>query len=508
MNIVLNRVGRLTRLGDANCGRWGVTLIGFLFALGGASAQADEKLKTCRVDGFAQEVQCGELQRPLDPDQPQGKQIDIHFIVLKAQDKNKAPDPVFLLAGGPGQSAISVASYIQVVFEKLQRRHDLVFVDQRGTGKSAPLECPEHDDLQGIGVADYGVRQILACKAQLEKLPYGDLRFFTTTIAMQDLDAVRDLLHYPQIDLIGVSYGTRAALEYQRLFPDHVRRTVLDGVVQPDQMFGDSDLQKALNKFFSDCDVDARCHQAYPTLRADWKKLLANLPQNAVITHPRLGTTIKANVARDDVLSWVSKVVYSPVNTAALPHAIEQAGQNNFNPLLALAGGGGLPGPGDIAMGMHFSTVCAEEYSRMANQPSPAADDDFAGMHNQEYVKVCQQWPIGKVPHDFYTTPASKTAVLLLSGGIDPVTPPWHAEKVASALGPAARHIVLDNSGHGMMQQPCLTDVVANFINAKTDAEATGVDAKCVKQIPRPGVWIAPAPKAQSTTATAPEVKQ
>jgi pimeloyl-ACP methyl ester carboxylesterase len=498
MDIVLNRVWRLARL---------AALMGAFIAPGIANVYADEQLKSCRVDGFAQEVQCGEIRRALDPDQPQGKQIEVHFIVLKAQDKNKAPDPVFLLAGGPGQSAISVASYIQVVIEKLQRRHDLVFVDQRGTGKSAPLECPDHGDLQGIGVADYGVRQILACKNQLEKLPYGDLRFFTTTIAMHDLDAVRELLHYPQIDLIGVSYGTRAALEYQRLFPDHVHRTVLDGVVQPEQMFGDVDMQKALNKVFADCSTDSRCHQAYPDLRADWKKLLAGLPQNAVIIHPRLGTVIKANVAREDVLSWVSKVVYSPVSTAALPHAIEQAILNNFNPLLALAGGGSLPGPGDIAMGMHFSTVCAEEYSRMTMQSPPDADDDFAGMHNQEYIKVCKEWPIGKVPPDFYTTPVSKTPVLLLSGGIDPVTPPWHADKVAAALGTSARHIVLDNAGHGVLQQPCLTDVVASFINAKTDAQAIAVDASCVKQIPRPLVWVAPGTRAQLNTATAPEGK-
>jgi pimeloyl-ACP methyl ester carboxylesterase len=394
-----------------------------------------------------------------------------------------------------------VASWIQVVFDKLQRRHDLVFVDQRGTGKTAPLNCSKQTDLQGIGDADYGVRQMLQCKAVLEKLPYGDLRFFTTTIAMQDLDAVRAALNYPKIDLIGISYGTRAALEYQRLFPDHVQRAVLDGVVQPDQMLTDDDLHSTLINLFKDCDKDTRCHKAYPTLQQDWTALLAGLPHTTVLTHPRLGTPVKATVTRLDVLGWVSQIVYSPVSTSALPNAIEQAGKGNFNPLLTLSGAGSLPNPGSIAMGMHFSTVCAEEYDRMLQGVKPLPENDFGDMHNQEYVKVCKEWPRGRVPAGFYTIPISHTPVLLLSGGLDPVTPPQHAEKVAAALGPQARHIILKNSGHGVLQQVCFTDVVTKFINAKVDGDAVHVDASCVNQIPRPSVWIAPAPAASQTEA-------
>ncbi|PRC93789.1 alpha/beta fold hydrolase [Solimicrobium silvestre] len=468
------------------------------------SAHASDLLKPCRVDGFAQQVQCGQIQRPLNPDEPNGKQISLHFIVLTAQDKSKAPDPIFLLAGGPGQSAINVASWMKAMFEKLQRRRDLVFVDQRGTGKSAPLICPESSDLKGIGEADHEVQEALKCKTQLEKLPYGDLRFFTTSIAMQDLDAVRAALNYPQINLIGISYGTRAALEYARQFPTKVRRSVLDGVVQPDQMLADDDLQKSLDNLFKDCAQDVRCQKAYSTLPQDWKKLLAGLPQKAQLTHPRLGTQISATITRDDVLGWVTAIIYSPVNSAGLPSAITQAGKGNFNPMLALSGTGNLPNPGSIAYGMHFSVVCAEEYEHQLQATKPSANNDFGDLHNQMYLKVCQQWPRGKVPEGFYTTPVSATPVLLLSGGIDPVTPPWHADRVAKALGPMARHIVLERSGHGMLQQTCLSDVATKFINAKTDQDAQNVDASCVKQIPRPSVWIAPVAPSNSTESAEP----
>ena len=482
-------------------------VVGLLLIIHSFQAHAGELLSPCRVEGFAQQVQCGVLQRPLNPADPHGQQIDIHFIVLPARDKNKAPDPLFLLAGGPGQSAINVASWIQLVFEKLQRRHDLVFVDQRGTGKSAPLVCPEDVELKGIGVADYDVEQALACKAQLEKLPYGDLRFYGTSIAMQDLDAVRAALNYSTIDLIGISYGTRAALEYQRQFPDHVKRSVLDGVVQPDQMLSDDDLQKVLASLFKDCKDDQRCQEHYPMLQQDWEKLLGKLPQQAQFIHPRLGTTITASVTRDDVLSWVTKVMYSPVSSAALPNAIEQAGKGNFDPLLALSGAGGLPNPGSIALGMHFSTVCTEEYEHLVKAVVPDPNNDFGDFHRQQYLNICRQWPRGKVPSGFYTIPVSTAPVLLLSGGIDPVTPPWHAERIARALGAKARHIVLTHSGHGMLQQTCLTDVATNFINAKTDQDAMNVDASCVKQIPRPSVWVAPVSPSTTATTTTAEAK-
>lgn len=458
------------------------------------SALVSAELKPCWVDGFAQQVHCGVLLRPLDPALPRGRQISIHFIVLNAQDKNKAADPVFLLAGGPGQSAISVASYIQTVFDKLHRRHDLVFVDQRGTGRSAPLPCPETDEFNGLGIAGYAVRQMLLCKAQLELLPYGDLRFFTTSIAMQDLDAVRALLNIPVINLVGVSYGTRAALEYQRLFPERVRRSVLDGVVAPRQMMVEEDMQKSFDRLLQDCQTDGRCQSAYPALAQDWQALLASLPREALLTHPRLGSVVKVAVTRRDVLGWITRILYSPVTSAALAPAIEEARAGNFNPLLALGGVGALANPGSIAMGMHFAVVCSEEYNR-SNAAGTSGTGDFADLHGTEYRQVCAQWPKGRVPAGFDQISISRSPVLLLSGALDPVTPPWHAQSVAAALGPLARQVVLAHAGHGVLQQSCMTDVASNFLNAASDRLAQEVDISCIKQMPRPSVWLRPVPK-------------
>ena len=213
-------------------------LAGFL---AGAPARG-AALTECRVEGIANSVQCGWLDRPLDPTRAQGPQVRIHYVVVPAMARQKLADPVFLLAGGPGQSAIQLAPSVLPLLSRLNNRRDLVFVDQRGTGRSAPLECEaaKREPLSDASDPERQVRSLARCREALAKLPYvggaDGLRHFTTTIAMADLDAVRRALGAERINLIGASYGTRAALEYQRLFPDAVWRSVLDGVAPPDMV--------------------------------------------------------------------------------------------------------------------------------------------------------------------------------------------------------------------------------------------------------------------------------
>ena len=106
-------------------------------------------LADCHVAGIRNGVLCGCCQRPLDPAQPEGTQITVRYVVVPAMARRKLADPVFLLAGGPGQSAIAVAATTMPLFARLNNRRDIVFVDQRGTGGSAPLQCddPEHETL-------------------------------------------------------------------------------------------------------------------------------------------------------------------------------------------------------------------------------------------------------------------------------------------------------------------------------------------------------------------------
>lgn len=477
--------------------RVAVTLVLCATALSAAHA-ATEPLKPCRVPGFRTEVQCGVVQRALDPLQPQGTQIDVHYVVVPALARRKLPDPVFFLAGGPGQSAVGVAPMVAQQMSRLNNRRDLVFVDQRGTGKSAPLMCA--DDRHSPMAAQLDTlrrdRLLRQCLTELQKLPYGDLRFFTTTLAMQDVDAVRQALGAPRLNLIGVSYGTRAALEYMRQFPQAVRRTVLDSVAPPDMVLPTSvsvDNQAALDALLAACERDAACARTYPRLRADWVALLASLPKEVELHHPLTGVVERVTVTREAVLGGVRAPLYVPALASALPQAITQAAQGHYDALAGLGtllGGGG---PNRMAEGMHFSVVCAEDLPRLGATPDkPAAD--FGAAFAQLYTETCAYWPRGEVPAAFYAVPRLAAPVLVLSGGLDPVTPPRHGARVASALGPSAQHVVVPNAGHGLMNLGCLRDVLFRFVDEAQDAAAMAVDASCAKSIPRPAAFVPVAP--------------
>jgi len=452
-------------------------------------------LTACRLQGVEHGALCGSVRRPLDPAAPQGTQIDVHFAVLPALARNRKPDPVFFLAGGPGQSAIEVAGRVQALLGRLSNRRDIVLVDQRGTGRSAPLVCDEAEPTQPLAYAVDPARMLArldACRARLQQLPHGDLRHYTTAVAMQDADAVRRQLGADRINLVGGSYGTRAALELVRQFPQTVRRIVLDGVAPPDMVLPaafSTDNQAALDALFDGCAAEPACAARYPGLRADWRSLLAALPREIEVAHPVTGEAQRLTLTRDALLGLVRTPLYVPALASALPLAVTEAARGRYTPLLGLATALSGGRTGALAEGMHFSVVCAEDVPRLA-QSADTPGADFGGAFADLYRKACAGWPRGEVPAAFYTLPAAPVATLVLSGGADPATPPRHGERVTRALGEKARHVVVPAAGHGLMGLGCLRDAVFRFIDAAGDDDALRVDADCARDIPRPPAFV------------------
>jgi pimeloyl-ACP methyl ester carboxylesterase len=464
-----------------------------------ASAQSGGlKLEPCRLQAVENGALCGRLMRPLDPAQPQGTQIELHLAVLPAVARNKKPDPVFFFAGGPGQSAIALAGPIGQLLTRTQNRRDVVLIDQRGTGRSAPLQCPEPSPLLPLSEVTDPAQQVQGlkdCRQALQQLPYGDLRFFSTVLASQDAEAVRQALGSPQVNLVGGSYGTRAALDYLRQFPQAVRRVVLDGVAPPDMVLPASfspDGQAALEKLLVDCETSEPCRTRYPDLRTDWGALLASLPREVTVDHPVTGRPERFTLARDTVLGFVRSPLYAPALASALPLAITEGARGRFEPLMGLGLAMGGRSSQQLAAGMHFSVVCSEDVPRLSAS-TEAVGADFGDQFARLYQNVCADWPRAAVPAEFYTLPATKAATLVLSGGLDPATPPRHGARVTQALGPLARHVVVPHAGHGVMALGCMRDVVYRFIDAPTDAAAQQVDADCAQTMPRPGAFMLPA---------------
>ena len=507
--------------------------------LAAPAVAADGARKPCRLPGLEHEAQCGTVQRPLDPAAPQGTQIDIHYAVLPALARNKKPDPVFFFAGGPGQSALDLAGHVSRLLARLGNRRDIVLVDQRGTGRSAPLLCDPPGVVRPLRDGVDPARQLellRECRVRLQALPHGDLRQYTTTIAVQDTDAVRRAIGAEQINLVGSSYGTRAVLEYMRQFPQAVRRALLDGVAPPDMVLPasfEADAQTAFETLLAACASEAACAARHPDLRAQWHAVLAALPREVTVTHPLTGGEERFMLTRDAAGALARAPLYAPALASALPHAVAEAAAGRYTALVGLASA--LRG-GSLAMGMHFSVICAEDVPGMSPpdrskgefrrakpegtpvtppdrskgefrraQPegtpvSAGAEPPRAGLGSglaDLYTRGCAGWPQGDVPPAFYTLPPALAATLLLSGGLDPVTPPRHGERVAQALGPKARHVVVPNAGHGLLALACLRDAAFRFVDAETDALALQVDADCARDIPRPPAFapLAAAPE-------------
>ncbi len=469
-------------------------------SLGSGAAASDQRpgLQPCRLPGVEHQALCGSVRRPLDPAEPQGRQIDVHYALLPALARNRRPDPVFFFAGGPGQSAIDLAGHVGRLLARLGNRRDIVLIDQRGSGRSAPLRCAEVPPTQPLALTADPVQQLARlreCRIGLQALPHGDLRHYSTWIAIQDADAVRQALGAAQVNLVGASYGSRAALDFMRQFPQAVRRVVIDGVAPPDMALpaaASGDNQAALEAVFSSCDADAACRARHPALRQDWQSLLSSLPRQVSVLHPVTGQPETLSAGRDLVLALLRTPLYSPPLAAALPHAIVEAARGRFAPLIGLASALSSARSGRLAEGMHFSVVCSEDLPRLApgiDVPAPDFGDSFA----VQYTRVCADWPRGAVPAAFYTLPPAPAATLLLSGGADPATPPRHGQRVALALGAKARHVVVAQAGHGLIALPCLRDVLFRFIDAPSDQAALEVDADCARALPRPAPFAPPA---------------
>jgi pimeloyl-ACP methyl ester carboxylesterase len=471
---------------------------------GAGEAVAGLTLQPCRLKGVEHDARCGVLKRPLDPSVPAGMAIDLHVAVLPAVARNKKPDPVFFFAGGPGQSAIDLAPSVQGLLGRFLNRRDIVLIDQRGTGRSAPLKCEAEPADQSLAQANDPVRQatrLRACRDRLATLPHGDLRRYTTSIAMADAEAVRVALGAGPINVVGGSYGTRAVLEYLRLYPASVRRAVIDGVAPPDMVLPlsfSTDAQAAFDALLGACERDARCSGLYPRLRSDWQALLASLPREVRVAHPLTGHQEVLTLTRDQLTGLVRLPLYAPVLASALPYAVTEARAGRFTALVglttALGGGRGL----ELAMGMHFSVVCAEDLPRLGlatDRPGP----DFGDAMARLYRDACAGWPVGAVASAFYTVPPTPAPTLVLSGGADPVTPPRHGDRVTRALGANARHLVVPESGHGTLALGCMRDVVFRFVDAPDGLAALAgltAGATCGRAVPRPPAFAPVTPRA------------
>jgi pimeloyl-ACP methyl ester carboxylesterase len=448
---------------------------------------ATDHLHPCRISEGPPDAYCGTYTVFENRPAKGGRTIDLKIVVAPALRRNPKPDPLFIFEGGPGGGAATLAPLRIPMFRRYQTDRDIVLVDQRGTGESNPLDCEADDDRDNddLNIDDYPVERYRRCLEQLK----ADAQFYTTSIAMDDIDDVRQFLGYDLINLWGGSYGTRAALVYLKQHETSVRSVVLDGVAPPDMrlpLYMARDGQRALDRLLDDCDHDADgCAKAYPTLRQSVASLWQQLSKKprVTFTHPRTGLPRTVTVSQRLVASIVFQSLYSPEVASLLPRLITDAAGGNFQGLFALAYSADLP-KGAMSEGMFLSVVCAEDVPRISQEDiaRESAGRFMGSAMFDTRLKPCEFWPRGVVPGDYYDPVRSDRPVLLLSGEDDPVTPPSWGEHVAESLT-RARHIVVPGAGHITLMRGCVRDLVGTFLDT---ASVTGLDASCVDALRRP----------------------
>jgi pimeloyl-ACP methyl ester carboxylesterase len=458
-----------------------------------ADAPATLPLVECRLEHPLHlnsiPARCGTLKVPLDPEHPLKEgTIDLKVAVVPALNRRSTAPPLFLLAGGPGQSAMQVYVSLSSAFARINRNHAIVLMDQRGTGQSSLQSCEFPEDWQ---VPDDPIPLLRKATAECVAKLGTRTRFYTTSIAVHDLDEMRAALGYDQIDLYGGSYGTRVAELYMRKYPSHVHAVILDGVTYPQQAISaetPQDAERALNLIVARCMQTPDCAAAYPQLPDELAGLLQKYgPQKTKVTidDPSSGLPLEIEFNRKILNVALRLLSYSSTQASLLPALIHEAAHGKLRPLAAQSVMNMRSLSDSLATGMQYTVMCSEDEPFLTSQMNRAEmAKTYQGTDMVDAMReICALWPKGPVDENLHAPLNSDIPTLLLSGEADPVTPPVDAERAAEGLT-RHRHLVLKGEGHGQLNTGCMPIIAADFLDNPVPDK---LDAGCLdRHTPQP----------------------
>ncbi len=443
---------------------------------------------TCYVEGVSDRLNCGFVTVPENPNKPDGKQIQVHYVVLPAVKNVNHEEALLAIAGGPGQSAIDNAAGFDAMLSKVRQQRDILLIDQRGTGRSNLLTCDEgaqsplsFDDDNADTKAE---TQKCLAKIDADVTQYGSLN------AIKDFEAVRQHLGYKKLHIYGISYGTRMAQLYMRLYPAHLATVTLDGIVPMQQSVLEigASIDRGFDLLFKDCQETAACHAQFPELKAEFDQVAATLAKAPVMENvydPVTGEKTMLTMTRGKFYGSIRMALYQANVRALVPHAIHQAAKHNFQPILGLysltidnAG---------MAMGMHASVVCGEDMHRITPAMREQAQHSFMGKTMLEGLEAtCEVWKVPAVDDSFSEPISSDIPTLLLSGEIDPATPPSWGELAMEKLT-NAKHFVAPYATHGVAYQSCANNLIADLVRS---GSVKDLDGECLKKDVRRSFYL------------------
>lgn len=444
------------------------------------SARPAAATRNCHLPGVTETLTCVSVPVPLDYADPRAGTLKLHVTVAPALRQGTRSDPLFVLAGGPGQAGSDVLVLLSAAFKRVRATRDIVFIDQRGTGLSGKLDCeskPEHERMSDDQLEAEARACIAGTKARYSA--------YTTAASSRDLEQVRRALGYGQVNLWGGSYGTRLGQAYARAYPGAVRSLILDGVASPEQVIpaGGRDGQAALDGLFAQCARDAACNKAFPALRAEFDALMAKLEGGGVrlsLPDPRTAQPIEFTLSASRFVGTVHNILYAPADARRLPFLIHSASRGRWEPFVArqnLASDFGAEG--NLSLLLHLAVVCAEDVPRFTPELMKSDAGQLSKPLAEKIPALCKVMNVPPAPPPSLAT--IEAPALLLSGALDPVTPPHRAASAAKYMR-RAQQVVVNNAGHGVSQLGCAPRLLREFL----DKPAAKLDAACLAEIPAP----------------------
>ncbi len=444
----------------------------------------------CFLPGIEDAAHCLTLAVPLDWHALKGKNISIFAAVFPALSRGSHQDPLFILPGGPGQSADMLLPMIKSAFSSVNKTRDLVLIYPRGTARSTPLLCLQPSALLVNDTAAV-VKLFKACAASQKNNP----RYFTTTEITLDINAIRESLGYNTINLWGGSYGTRLAQHYIAAYPEKVRTVILDGATRRSQsIFATIPhiMDVAINAVAIACKLDKACAAKGPDIRSDLHNLLLkvhNKPEVVTADNPLTGVPRTIIINENVIINVIGMALYNPDSRAIVPVIIRMASHANYLPLMAIAAQVSTQlGEDALSDGHQLSVLCAEDFQYTTRSSvAVAAQNTLSGMTEfDRTAALCSAWPHGIVPKSVWQTIQSNVPALILSGGLDPVTPPPLGAATAAQFYHAT-HIVAPASGHGVSMFGCAPKIITAFLE---QASMHGIDTSCLTR-PKPQAPLA-----------------
>lgn len=446
---------------------------------------------------------CGHLSVPENWDKPAGRTVTLPFIIFRTGKSVAGQVPVLVAGGGgPGNAlgivpshpdAMHEGSWLEYFYTSLDAGRDLILIDNRGVGSSNPrLNCPEiiamelrllqrimtpGDELEGRKAAYW------QCKERLIQTGI-DITQYNNVAAARDIDFLREALGLKQLNVYGISYGTRVALTYLREFPENTRALVLDSVDPPEIDFLEVSPRQnfsALKRIFELCNQDAPCQSRYGSGLFDrFVELLAELKERPIVLtlkDHRDSKAFKAQLTPGVLVTSIFNSIYDERKIGRIPGTIQALIDGNLRPVTKLVQEEYLDFltlyPLDA--GAYASYQCYDEvpFNDMKIAAEEAGKYPLQNHMNvpwiQSEIAMCDVWDLQETDPVETAPVSSKVPVLLYSGDLDPVTPPAWARETLRFL-PNGHHRVWPGIAHDVMSvSECADRIAGAFLDRPLD---------------------------------------